>query len=107
MVGPEGVLVEMNRKALRRLTNNDRLHARPNRTAAISLGDAIAFDQTPLSLSRAATVTAHRRHDEGLRPECLEMLDRRLDDQRDVRHAAAAGGDSHGLIRLDLLTQVQ
>ena len=107
VVGSEGVLVEMDGKAFGRLAHDDRLHARANRAAAELLGDAVALDQPALPLGRAAAVAAHRRHDERLRAERLQMLDRRLDDDCDIGDAAAAGGDRHALPRLDALGQVQ
>ena len=72
VIGAEGVLVEMDRKAFRRLADDDRLHARPDRAAAIRLGDAVAFDQLALPFGRAAAVAAHRRHDERLGAQRLE-----------------------------------
>ena len=66
VVGLEGVLVEVDRKAFGRLADDDRLHARADRAAAELLGDAVAFEQLALPFGRAAAVAAHRRHDERL-----------------------------------------
>ena len=43
VIGLEGVAVEVDGKALGRLADDDRLHARANRAAAILLGDAVAI----------------------------------------------------------------
>ena len=107
VIGPEGVLIKMNRKTLRRLAHDHRFHARPDRAAAIGLGDSVTFDQPALPLGRAAAVAAHRRHNERLRPQRLKMLHRRLDDQGDIGDAPAAGRNRHALPRLDLLGQIE
>ena len=56
VVGTESVLVEMHRKALGGLADDDRLHAGADRAAAVLLRDAVAFDQL-----RAAPRPCRRR----------------------------------------------
>jgi hypothetical protein len=52
-------------------------------------------------------VAAHRRDDERLSTQRLEMLYGRLDDRRDIGNPPAAGSDRHGLAGLDLLAKIQ
>ena len=80
---------------------------RADRAAAEFLGDAVAFDDLPLAGGRAAAVASHRRHDEWLGAQRLEMIDGRLDDQVNVGDAAAAGGDGHALARLHAVAQAR
>ena len=102
VVGLEGVLVEVDRDALRRRGDDDGLHRRADLAAHERFGDAVAFDDLALPCGGAAAVAAHRRHDERLGPEPAArgrtialMID------RDVGDAAAADGDGDGLARAD------
>ena len=61
--------VEVDRKAFRRAADDDGFHARADRAADELLGDAVGFDELPLSFGGSAAVAAHGRHDERLRAE--------------------------------------
>jgi len=107
VVGSEGMLVEMNRKAFRRLADDDRFHAGPNRAAHRRFGHAVAFNQLALPFRRPAAVAPHRRHNERLGPEPFEMLYRRLNNHRNIRHPAAAAGDGDGFALFDPPAKLQ
>ena len=97
----------MDRKPLGRPANDDGFDARADRAADGLLGDAVGLEQLPLSFGGAAAVAAHRRHDERLCAQALEVFDNRPDDRGDIGDAAAAGGNGHALARPDFLAQVQ
>src|SRR5262249_3141298 len=101
VIGLEGEAIEMHREALGRLADDAGFHRGPTRAAQVGLGHAVAGQNCPLTFDRPAAVTSHRRHDEGLGPEALQMLNDGLDDDVDVRDPATAAGDRHALARLD------
>jgi hypothetical protein len=107
VIGKEGVLVEVDGKTLGRLANDDRLHARADRAAAERLGHSVPFDQFALPFGRAAAVASHRRHDERLGPEPLQVPHGCLNDQGDISNPATAGSDSDRLATFDAAAEFQ
>src|SRR5262245_41530554 len=107
VVSAEGVLVEVDRKALGGLADNDGFHAGADRAAAVAFGNTVAFDQLALAFGGAATVAAHGGNDEGFSAKRLKVPDGRFNDEGDVCDAAAAGSDRNGLPSFDFLAEVQ
>ena len=107
VVGAGGVTVEHDRKAFRRGAELDDLHRRLDRHADERLGDAVAFEKVLLPLGGGAAVAAHRRHEERLRAEFLQIVGRGAKDERDVGDAAAAGRQGDGLARPDPAHQLE
>ena len=107
VVGLVGAAVEVDREAFAGAADDYRLHRGADRAADELLGDPIGLDERPLTFRGAAGVTSHGRNDEGLGPQPREMRDGRAKDEVHIGHPAAAGGDRHGLSRLDPLGQLQ
>ena len=77
VIGLEGVTVEVDRKPLRSLADNHRLHAGTDRAAEERLGDPIRMEDGFLAFGGSSPVTPHRRDDKGRGPQAPEMLDNR------------------------------
>ena len=107
VIGLEGQAIEVDGKAFGGSAHHDRFHARSDGAADGFFGNAIRLDELPLSFGRAAAVAAHRRHDERLRAEAIQMIDRSGENDRDIGDAAASGRNRHRLAGQQLLAQVE
>jgi len=83
------------------LADLDDLHGRPDRAAHGGFGHAVVLEHRELPLDRAAAVAPHRGEDERSSPERLHVIHGGPDDDVDVHHASAPGGQRDGLTRSD------
>ena len=60
-----------------------------------------------LPLDRSSSVAAHGRHDKRFGTQGLQMLDRLMQNQRNICDAAAACRNGDRLTGLDMLGQIQ
>ncbi len=97
VIGVEGVLIEVDGKALGGFADDHRVHAGPNRAPAKRFGDAVAGQDANLLLGGSAAVAAHGRHDERLTAQAPHVPNDFSEHQGDVGDAAAAGGDGDAL----------
>ena len=107
MVGTVSMLVEMNWKALLGITDNHCFHAGLDGTIAELLGNAIAFNDSLLSLGCPSPVTSHRRDDKWPGIYRRKMIRDCLDDEVNIGNATTARGNGNGLAWLDLVAQLK
>jgi hypothetical protein len=89
-VGAGGAGVHVDRHALWRAAEDDRLHRRADLDAEAGRRDAVAGQHLALPLGRPAAVAAHGRDDEGARAERAQLVEDRADDLAQRRDAPAA-----------------
>src|SRR5690606_2206120 len=81
VIGSMGMLIEVNRKTVRRAADDHRLHRRAD-LAAHALGrDSVASEECELTFGRRSAVAAHRRHEKRNGPDPLQMINSRLEDR--------------------------
>ena len=101
-VGFGGMLVHVDRHAVVEFAHFHDVHAGLNGAADVVLGDAVAFQHFALAFGSGAAVAAHRRENERLGAERLQLGDDGLGAFGDVVDAARAATDCDGHPRLDL-----
>ena len=107
VIGAKRVLVEMDRESFGRLADDDRLHACTNRASTEPFVDSVGFDDLQLSLDRATPVATHRRYEERLGAEALQVIDQGFDDVSNVGDSPASHRNRDGLAGFDAVAERQ
>ena len=105
--GPGRVAVEIDGQSVRGPADGDDVHGGADGAADRGLADAEGLEHGPLPFGGRAAMTAHRRKDEWLAAQRLDLMDKGLDDQRDAVDPAAAHGDGDRRARPDAPAEIQ
>ena len=96
-----GIPIQKNGQAVCSLSEFHDLHCRFHRCTDGLFGDTVMFQHTPLSFGGCTTVASHRWNDKGLRTECFEIINSRLDRSRNIRNAATPRGNGDSFAGFD------
>lgn len=100
-IGLMSISVLIDRLAELGISEENRLHGRPDRTAHSLGGDSISLQQLSLSFRSCPAVAAHGRHNKWICPALFAEVDDSAGDGVDICNTATAGGDCNAHAGLD------